>query len=74
METEHATLEMEITPCMEKLFVDTFNIEVEMIQGFIRVLPDGRKHYKISICQEKAELVKKFVLMIFSKSNQINLN
>lgn len=69
-----ATLEMELTDYMANLIREAFNIEVEMLQGYIGKLPDGRNHYKIEISEEKGEPILKFMLMTISKSDKLNLN
>jgi hypothetical protein len=67
---EPAILTMTLTPYMEQVIKDTFNIEIEMLQGKRRNLKDGRVKYKIEIHDmQKAEMVKEFVLKFISGSH-----
>lgn len=71
-----ATLKMTITPEMEKQFKGyPYFLEIEMMQGDRKVLKDGRIKYWIEIDdEEKADLMKEFVLKMISKSHITNKN
>jgi hypothetical protein len=65
-----AKLTMTITPCMEKVMKETFNLEIEMLQGIKRNLKDGRIKYCIEIGDmQKAEMIKEFLLKFISDSH-----
>jgi hypothetical protein len=74
MEDNSGTLTMELTDYMANLVKETFDLEIEMLQGTIEKLPDGRTKYVIEVGHEKSELVLKFILMTISKSNKLNYN
>lgn len=71
-----ATLKMTITPEIEKQFKSyPYFLEIEMMQGDRKVLKDGRIKYRIEIDdEEKADLMKEFVLKMISKSHITNKN
>lgn len=71
---EPAIITMELTPDMEKLVKETFDIEVEMLSGTIEKLADGRTRFTIEVKHPKSELILKFMLMIISNSHKLNLN
>lgn len=63
-------LEMTITKVMEAEFKGPpMFLELEMLQGESKNLPDGRIYYKIEIHDEfKAELMQEFCLKMISLS------
>ncbi len=71
---DEAEVTIELTPDMEKLFIETFGIEIEMMQGEIAQMDDGRKRFKIKVKGEKAEMIGKFVLRIISRPDTIQPN
>ena len=65
---DEAILTMTISPAMEKIMKETFDLEIEMLQGKSRLLKDGRIKYKIVITDKtKQEMVKQYLTMIFAK-------
>lgn len=71
---DKAEVEMDVTPEMEKLLIEIFNVEIEVMQGSIEKLPDGKNRIKFEVGGEKAELIKEFILKGISKSHKANLN
>jgi len=71
---EIADVEMDVTPEMEKLLIETFNIEIEVMQGTSEKLPDGRNRIKFKVGGEKSDVIREFVLKTISKSHKANLN
>lgn len=67
---EPALLEMTITKVMEAEFKGPpMFLELEMLQGEKKELPDGRIYYKIEIYdKDKAELMQEFCLKMISLS------
>lgn len=77
MDICHPTIvTMQITAYMERLLKEyPFFLEIEMLQGKSKNLPDGRIEYSIKIYdKEKSEILKDFILMMFSNSHNQNLN
>ena len=74
--SEPATLEMELTPEMEKcLKGEPFFLEIEMLQGEKQDLPDGRVRYTLIIQDQfKIDLIKEFVLKLISSSHDACLS
>jgi len=71
---EPAEVTMDLTPTMEKLITDVFNIEMEIMQGETESLGDGRNRITIKVEGEKAEMIGKFILSFISRRDEINLN
>jgi hypothetical protein len=72
-----ANLNMVLTPDMEKMMKDfPWFLEIEMLEADRRVLSDGRIEYKNVVIadDEKAELLKEFVLKMISHSHISNDN
>jgi hypothetical protein len=75
MEKDYGELNMEISSSMEKLFRETFNIEVEMLQGNREVTPNGMIKYELKIYDEqKSQLIKEFILQMISMPDRMNFN
>lgn len=68
-----ATVTMELTPAMEEQMIDTFEIEVEIMQGSREEMPDGRSRIKIEVNGEKEAMLKDYVLMLM-KMDQMSIN
>jgi len=74
---EGAEVTMEITPTMEKTLAEDFGLEVELLQADRKPHPDGsgRSILKFTIMdEEKAELLREFVLKVISQSHKQNMN
>ena len=70
-----ATVDMEITPEMERLMKSEWGLEVEMLQGFQSVLPNGMVHYILVIRDAyKADLLREVTLKCISRSHEHALN
>jgi hypothetical protein len=66
---------MELTDTMVKVVKETFNIEIEMMQGTIEKLSDGRTRYTLQIdSEEKGEMIKQFILSVMFKDQSLNHN
>lgn len=75
MTQEYGLLTMELTPEMEKVVKEQFNLEIEMMQGDKESLPGGMTKYTIKIYDDqKCEMVKEFVLKMISESHLKNMN
>lgn len=67
-----AEVEMTVSPYMEQLFKEGFNVEIEMMQGTRKELPNGQIHIKLELEGEKMEMFHKFMLTFFVKEEQPN--
>ena len=59
---EFAEIECELTPEMERLIIEKFGLEIEMLQGEQVLLPDG-----LTCGQEKGEAIRDFILALIAK-------
>ncbi len=64
---EFAEIECELTPEMERLIIEKFGLEIEMLQGEQVLLPDGRTEFKFTCGQEKGEAIRDFILALIAK-------
>lgn len=74
---EGAEVSMEVTPAMEKILKEEFNLEIELLQADRKPHPDGsgRSILKFKIMdEEKALMLKEFVLKVISQSHTKNMN
>ena len=69
-----AELYLEVTPYMENKLKETFDIEIEILQGHRKTLPDGRSAITCDVPEHKGELIAKFCAMIIADIKNINLN
>ena len=70
-----AELTMEITPDMEESILNLFDLKIEILKGTRETMEDGKIRIKIFITDEdKAMMVKEFVLKMISKSHIKNMN
>ncbi len=67
-------LEMELTDYMASVIKETFNIEIEMMQGDTLKLPDGRTRYTLQVNEEKGKLIVKFIMAVMFKNKQNSPN
>lgn len=67
-------LQMELTDFMANLVKENFDIEIEMMQGEVEKMADGRTRYTLKISQEKGIPIRDFMLRVISNSNNLNLN
>lgn len=68
MEQDYGELTMEITPCMEKVFMQELNLEIEMLQGIRTELPNGMIKYEVKIYDDlKNDIIKEFCLRVIAK-------
>lgn len=74
---EGAEVTMEVTPDMEQIMKEEFNLELELLQAERKPHPDGsgRSILKFMITdQDKAEMLRDFVLKVISQSHNKNMN
>jgi hypothetical protein len=72
---EGATITMELTTEFAKTIRDRLNIEIEMLQGIIEPMPDGRTRYIITVTDpDKMELLREFALKLISNSHNHPMN
>lgn len=66
-----ATVEMTLTPYMEKRLIDDFNLEIEVLQGSREQLADGRARISITVRDaDKGELLRRFCLYCIAHAEQ----
>jgi hypothetical protein len=66
-----ATVEMTLTPYMEKLLIESFGLEIEVMQGERVELADGRARITITVHDlTKGELLRAFVLRCIANAEQ----
>lgn len=66
-----ATVEMTLTKYMERLLIDSFNLEIELMQGERVELADGRARITITVYDlMKGELLRAFVLRCIAIAEQ----
>jgi hypothetical protein len=56
-------LEMQLTDYMQQQMKEIFDLEIEMLQGEYKKLPNGMHYHKIFIPPHKEELVMRFFKM-----------
>jgi hypothetical protein len=74
MGAEYGVLTMELSPEMEKTIIELLDIEVEMSQAEVEVLPNNLKRFTVKIPEHKGGSVKDFILKMISNSPELNLN
>lgn len=67
-------LTMDLTDKMTKTVKENFDIEIEMMQGEIEKLPDGRTRYTLEVNEEKGKVIIQFILAVMFRNNKINNN
>jgi hypothetical protein len=69
------TCELTVTEQVEKILIDFFNIEVEVMQGQRVILPDGRREITFEVRDEqKGKMIQEFILKVISKSHLLTGN
>ncbi|PRY51506.1 hypothetical protein B0I27_10792 [Arcticibacter pallidicorallinus] len=69
---EPLRVEMELTKFMFAKMKDTFDLDVELLKGTVRDLPDGRIYVDVTLEGYKRDMFDDFIKMLMSKpSNQI---
>lgn len=69
---EPLRVEMELTKFMFTNIKDLFDLEVELLKGTVKDLPDGRIYVDVTLEGYKREMFDDFIKMMMSKpSNQI---
>lgn len=59
---QRGKVEMELTNDMAEKLKDTFNCEIEMMQGVQEKMPDGRTRYIFKVDDQKGEEIKNFII------------
>lgn len=68
-------LEMTIYCYMEAVIAETFDIELELLQGKRTFIGGGKIHIVATIPPEKTETIRSYILFrIANSQNQINLS
>lgn len=66
-----ATVEMTLTPYMEKRIIEEFNLQIEVLQGSREALDDGRARISITVHDpDKGELLRRFCLYCIANAEQ----
>lgn len=69
-----AEAEMELTDFMYKLVIEHFDCELEMLQGKIEPMDDGRTRYTFKVDQQKGGKMHAFIMRVIINSQPINFN
>ena len=57
-------VELWINPQLEATFIDTFDLEIPILQGERKVMDNGQLYLKIEVSGERARMIKDFVQMM----------
>lgn len=63
------TLEMEVTDFMRDAFKNEMGLELEMLKGEYKQLPNGMHYYKINVPADKEEVIKLFFQYLVQAPN-----
>ncbi len=69
-----AQCEADLTDDMADILRETFDIEIEMLEGTTEDLGDGLTRYKFKVNEEKGKLIETFLIRCISRSHQIIYN
>jgi len=69
-----AKIEMVVTDFTADMAKDIFDIEIEMLQGSMERLSDGRTKYVFNVPPVKAAQIKRFLFGVMFSENNTTLN
>lgn len=63
-----------LTDEMTSIIKKDLNLEVEMLQGDQRRMPNGQTRYEFYVDDNKGEIIRELILKLISQSDKIILN